>query len=187
MCLKKNSNHRFVALNLPLGNINRDTFPLPSTGALLRQQSKELHLGRGFFVLRGLRVDSHTREENIIIYAGVSTYVGDVRGRQQDQRHTNGTSLVLSHIKDLSNTAEKASIGAPSNTNDKQVFHTDSGDIISLLCLSPAAHGGESKISSSWHVYNILAKERPDLIHTLSQDWVVDGYVFWHNHISANH
>jgi hypothetical protein len=160
------------------GHISRDTFPLPITGSLLRAQSKELHFGRGFFVLRGLRVDSYSREENIIIYAGVSTYVGDVRGRQQDQRHTNGTSLVLSHIKDLSNTTEKGSIGAPSNTNDKQVFHTDSGDIVSLFCLNPAASGGESKISSSWNVYNILAKERPDLIHTLSEDWVVDGYVF---------
>jgi hypothetical protein len=24
-------------------------------------------------------------------------------------------------------------------------------------------------------VYNVLARERPDLIHTLSQDWPVDG------------
>jgi hypothetical protein len=173
---EKTAKHGITALGLSHGHISRDTFPLPITGSLLRAQSKELHFGRGFFVLRGLRVDSYSREENIIIYAGVSTYVGDVRGRQQDQRHTNGTSLVLSHIKDLSNTTEKGSIGAPSNTNDKQVFHTDSGDIVSLFCLNPAASGGESKISSSWNVYNILAKERPDLIHTLSEDWVVDGY-----------
>ena len=173
----RNADWRFAALDLLLGHINSDTFPLSSTGALLRQQSKELHLGRGFFVLRGLRVDAYSREDNIIIYAGVSAYVGDVRGRQQDQRHTNGTSLVLSHIKDLSNTVEKGLIGAPSNTNDKQVFHTDSGDIVSLMCLHPAFRGGESKISSSWKVYNILAKERPDLIHTLSEDWVVDGQV----------
>lgn len=125
--------------------------------------------------MRGLRVDSYSREDNIIIYAGVSSYIGNIRGRQQDQRHSNGTSLVLSHIKDLTNTAEKGSIGAPSNTNDKQVFHTDSGDIVSLLCLHPAASGGESMISSSWNVYNILAKERPDLIHTLAGNWDVDG------------
>lgn len=84
---------------------------------------------------------------------------------------------MLSHIKDITSTVEKGKIGAPSNTADKQVFHTDAGDIISLLCLSPAAEAGESYISSSWNVYNILAKERPDLIHTLSQDWPVDGYV----------
>lgn len=121
-------------------------------------------------------MDSYSREDNIIIYAGVSAYVGDIRGRQQDQRHSNGASLVLSHIKDISNTAEKGSIGAPSNTNDKQVFHTDSGDIVSLLCLQPAASGGESKISSSWYVYNVLAEERPDLIHTLAENWAVDGF-----------
>jgi len=160
---------------MPLGQISRETFPLPSSGPILRDLSKELHFGRGFFVLRGLRLDPYNREETIIIYAGVSAYVGDIRGRQQDQRHSNGTSLVLSHIKNLSNTAQKGGIGAPSNTNDKQVFHADSGDIVSLLCLHPAASGGESKISSSWNLYNILAKERPDLIHTLAEDWIVDG------------
>lgn len=82
---------------------------------------------------------------------------------------------MISHIKDLTTTANKNLIGAPSNTADKQVFHTDAGDIVSLLCLNRAAEGGESYLSSSWHVYNILAKERPDLIHTLSQDWPLDG------------
>lgn len=84
---------------------------------------------------------------------------------------------MISHIKDLTSTVDKDKIGAPSNTADKQVFHTDAGDIVSLLCLSPAAEAGESYLSSSGHVYNILAEERPDLIHTLSQDWPVDGYV----------
>ncbi|PWY93134.1 TfdA family oxidoreductase [Aspergillus sclerotioniger CBS 115572] len=166
----------FKARNIPWGAIDQSTFPLPTLHDRLRQQSKELHLGRGFFVLRGLRIDQYSREDNIIIYAGVSAHVGNVRGRQEDQRFSNGTSLVLSHIKDISGIAASGTIGAPSNTADKQVFHTDAGDIVSLLCLHPAASGGESKIASSWNVYNILARERPDLIHTLSQDWVVDGF-----------
>ncbi|KAJ5351396.1 hypothetical protein N7452_000370 [Penicillium brevicompactum] len=166
----------FKALNLSLGNINESTFPLPTLRPTLRDLSKELHAGRGFFVLRGLRVDYYSREDNIIIYTGVSSHVGSIRGRQQDTRLANGTSPVISHIKDLTTTFEAEKIGAPSNTADKQVFHTDAGDIISLLCLNPAAEGGESYLSSSGHVYNILAKERPDLIHTLSQDWPVDGF-----------
>lgn len=164
-----------TALHLSLGHINSATFPLPTTRPLLRAQSKTLHFGLGFFVLRGLRVDSYSREDNIIIYAGVSSHIGNVRGRQQDQRHSNGTSLVLSHIKDIRTTAKEDEIGAPSNTNDKQVFHTDSGDIVVLLCLNPALRGGESMIASSWRVYNVLARERPDLIHTLAEDWAVDG------------
>ncbi|KZF19187.1 Clavaminate synthase-like protein [Xylona heveae TC161] len=166
----------FKGLNLPLGHINQTTFPLPHLHAELRNLSKELHVGRGFFVIRGLRVDSYTREENVIIYAGVSAHVADVRGRQQDPHFTGGKSLVVSHIKDLSRTKDAAKVGAPSNTADKQVFHTDGGDVISLLCLNPSPEGGESYISSSWHIYNILAKERPDLIHTLSENWPFDGF-----------
>ncbi|KZF21101.1 Clavaminate synthase-like protein [Xylona heveae TC161] len=166
----------FKSLNLSLGHINKSTFPLPTVGPSLRELSRELHVGRGFFVLRGLRVDNYPREDNVIIYAGISSHVGNLRGRQEDTRFANGTSLVLSHIKDLSSTVKAGTIGAPSNTADKQVFHTDAGDIISLLCLNPAVEGGESKIASSWLVYNILAKERPDLIHTLSKDWPVDGF-----------
>ncbi|KAJ5578206.1 uncharacterized protein N7459_007170 [Penicillium hispanicum] len=166
----------FKALNKPLGYINQSTFPLPQLHPTLRDLSKELHNGRGFFVLRGLRIDDYSREDNIIIYTGVSSHIGSIRGRQQDTRLQNGTSPVISHIKDITRTVDKSKIGAPSNTSDKQVFHTDAGDIISLLCLSPSAEAGESYLSSSWNVYNILAKERPDLIHTLSQDWPVDGF-----------
>lgn len=164
-----------VALNKPWGHISQSTFPLPTLHSVLRNLSKEIHSGRGFVVLRGLRIDDYSREDNIIIYTGVSSHIGDIRGRQQDTRLQNGTSPVISHIKDISSGADKDKIGAPSNTADKQVFHTDTGDIISLLCLSPAAEAGESYLSSSWNVYNILARERPDIIHTLSQNWTLDG------------
>jgi hypothetical protein len=83
--------------------------------------------------------------------------------------------VVVSHIKDLSNSADKDKIGAPAYTTDKQVFHTDAGDIISLICLSPAAEGGQSKVASNWRVYNELAATRPDLIKTLSENWTADG------------
>ncbi|KAJ5158403.1 Taurine catabolism dioxygenase TauD/TfdA [Penicillium coprophilum] len=166
----------FKALGLSLGHINQSTFPLPTLRPALRDISKEIHTGRGFAVLRGLRIDDYSREDNVIIYAGVSSHIGNIRGRQQEGRLADGTSPVLSHIKDLTRKVDNGLITAPSNTADKQVFHTDAGDIISLLCLNRAAEGGESYLASSWHVYNILAKERPDLIHTLSQDWPLDGF-----------
>ncbi|KAJ5482023.1 hypothetical protein N7475_000835 [Penicillium sp. IBT 31633x] len=166
----------FKALNVSLGHINESTFALPTLRPTLRALSKEIHTGRGFFVLRGLRIDDYSREDNIIIYTGVSSHIGNIRGRQQDNRLVNGTSPVVSHIRDLTSKIEREKLGAPSNTDDKQVFHTDAGDIISLLCLNRATEGGESYLSSSWNVYNILAKERPDLIHTLSEDWPVDGF-----------
>lgn len=132
-------------------------------------------MGHGFKVLRGLPIDKHTREENIIIFAGVSSHIAPIRGRQDNRYQGNPADVVLNHIKDLSTTKDSARIGAPAYTADKQVFHTDSGDVVSLFALSTAAEGGQSKVASSWRVYNDLAATRPDLIRTLAEDWVVDG------------
>ncbi|KAF7967849.1 hypothetical protein HWV62_32894 [Athelia sp. TMB] len=160
----------FRALDKPLGFISQATFPLPTLGPTLSGIARELHSGRGFSVVRGIPVDSYSREEVVIIYAGVSSYVGEKRGLQD----ANGG--VLAHIKDLSAIYDTRAIGAPAYTTDKQVFHTDAGDVISLFALEVSAEGGVSKISSSWKVYNHLAEHRPDLIETLSQPWPYDGF-----------
>lgn len=79
--------------------------------------------------------------------------------------------MVLTHVKDLSRSANNSIIGSPAYTTDKQVFHTDSGDIVSLFALETALHGGASKLTSTWRVYNEIARTRPDLIHTLAESW----------------
>ncbi|KAI9151661.1 Taurine hydroxylase-like protein SAT17 [Paramyrothecium foliicola] len=164
----------FQSLGLILGHINQETFPLPILHAELRRLSSELHHGHGFFVIRGLEVDRHSREENIIIYAGISSHIAAQRGRQDLKYEGKPASVVMMHIKDLSKTTVDGVIGSPAYTTDKQVFHTDTGDIISLFALEIAAEGGASKLASTGRVYNELARTRPDLIHTLSQDWAVD-------------
>lgn len=158
----------FHSLAVPQGRVNQSTFPLPTLGSVLKDLARELHTGRGFFVLRALPVESYSRTDIILIYAGVSSYIGNLRGVQDRD------AGVLAHIKDLTETHPAKTIGAPAYTTDKQVFHTDAGDIISLLALETAAEGGTSRISSSWRVYNELAQTRPDLIKTLSEPWVHD-------------
>lgn len=141
-------------------------------------------------MLRGLQPDRHSREDNIIIYAGVSSHVADQRGRQDHKFNGTPADVVLTHVKDLSapvdqdntndNTNKPSSvIGSPAYTTDRQVFHTDSGDIVSLFALDTALHGGASKLASTWRVYNELARTRPDLVHTLAEDWDVEVYVFF--------
>lgn len=156
---------------MPLGHLTEETFPLPNLHGELRRLSAELHDGHGFFVIRGLRVDDHSREENIIIYSGISAHIGAQRGRQDHKFNGEKADVVLSHIKDLSWSQNNGVIGSPAYTTDKQVFHTDSGDIVSLFALETSAAGGASKLASTWRVYNEIAATRPDLIHTLSQSW----------------
>ena len=160
-----------TALNKPLGYISQETFPLPKLHDTLRNISHEIHHEYGFKVLRGLPVSRHTREENVIIYAGVSAHIAPILGRQDHQFEGRPADVALNHIKDMSSIVDASKIGAPAYTTEKQVFHTDAGDLIALLCLETASEGGQSKLSSSWKVYNELAETRPDLIRTLAEPW----------------
>ncbi|KAL4789768.1 hypothetical protein BDV19DRAFT_382873 [Aspergillus venezuelensis] len=161
----------FKALGVPLGQVSQETFPLPRLHETLRSISKEVHQGRGFKVIRGVPVDQHTREENIIIYAGITSHIAPVRGRQDNIHQGQSSDVVLAHITDLSRQVDTQTIKAPAYTTEKQVFHTDADDIITLFALEKAAEGGQSYLSSSWHVYNELARTRPDLIRTLAEPW----------------
>ena len=47
--------------------------------------------------------------------------------------------------------------------------------MVGLLCIARALEGGESDIVSAHRVYNILRKERPDVLKTLTQPiWYFD-------------
>ncbi|OQD60218.1 hypothetical protein PENPOL_c026G01788 [Penicillium polonicum] len=166
----------FQSLNLPLGCITPVTFPLPTLRPNLRDLSKIIHSGRGFFVLRGLPVDQYTQDETVIVYAGISSYIGSLRGRQDSKHNGQPADVVLSHVVDLNNVAGRPDIGSPAFTADPQGFHTDTGDMVGLLMVGTGAEGGKSCIASTWKIYNELAASRPDLIRTLASDWAIDGF-----------
>ncbi|KAK6581640.1 hypothetical protein PZA11_005337 [Diplocarpon coronariae] len=117
-----------------------------------------------------------SEEDNATIYAGVSSYIGPIRGRQVS-KVVDGVkqSSMLNHIKDLSQTAAAGHLGASAYTTDKKVFQNDAGDIVSLFSLGVAAKDGESKLASSWRVYDELARNRPDIIKAWSEDWTFVG------------
>ena len=52
-------------------------------------------------------------------------------------------------------------------TNERQGYHTDSCDVVGLLCLQPAKEGGLSSLVSSVTLYNELRRRRPDLLPCL--------------------
>lgn len=55
--------------------------------------------------------------------------------------------------------------------SDAKAFHTDLGDILALLALDVSDTGGDTMIVSSSHIYNEIARIRPDLLQELSKDW----------------
>ena len=71
-----------AGLKLDLSQVKKTTFPLPHLGKTLQDLSLTLHNGRGFFILKGLKPADFTREENVMLYLGISSYIAEQRGRQ---------------------------------------------------------------------------------------------------------
>ena len=156
----------FKASGRPLAEVAPASFPLPSFGAALRRLLQELLEGRGFFMLRGLPVERYAREEQAIAYMGIGSYLG--RSRSQ-----NAKGHLLGHVKDLG-----LDISDPKvryyQTSRKLEYHTDSVDLVGLLCLQTARAGGESFLVSSATLYNEILARRPDLVPALFEPFPTD-------------
>ena len=62
--------------------VNRTNFPLRNFGDRLKSLAVDVHLGKGFCVIRGIDPKAHSLEDNTIIFLGISSYIGERRGRQ---------------------------------------------------------------------------------------------------------
>jgi len=60
------------------------------------------------------------------------------------------------------------------HTTERENLHTDSCDIVALLCLEAAKRGGLSSLTSSMTVYNVVAACRPDLLRRLLIPFATD-------------
>jgi hypothetical protein len=119
-------------------------------------------------MIRGYPVQKLSPEQRVIVFAGVSSYIGSVRARQDEG------GAAISHVTDLTG-SHTGAIGNPAFTAGPQAMHTDPGEIIGMFCVGIAVDGGESRIASSTAIYNDLAAQRPDLLNTLADDWILDG------------
>jgi hypothetical protein len=146
--------------------VSRDNFPLPTLAAVLDNIQDEVVNGRGFVLIRGLPVDSYTIEEAALAYLGIGSYFGWAIPQ-------NAKGHVLGHVRDIGldpDNPEHRLYG----TKARHLFHTDSCDIVGLLCLQIAKSGGQSKIASSVTVYNEMVKRRPDLVGVMMEPFVTD-------------
>ena len=156
----------FSASGSPLEAISADKFPLPNLGPRLKAILHELLDGRGFVLMRGLEVERYSRAENAIAYMGIGSWFG--RPRSQ-----NAKGHLLGHVRDLGYSVADPGVRYY-QTSRKLDYHTDSVDIVGLLCLKTAKAGGESFIASSTTCYNEFLKRRPDLVARLFDAFPTD-------------
>lgn len=155
----------FKALELDGDSITSDNFPLPTLGSKLQDVRQAIYDGRGFGVVRGINPSDFSVEDLTMIWLGVQAHIADQRGCQDHK----GNMLV--HI--VADNSSKDKIGHHRHSTTAITFHTEeAGDIASWLTRSTAATGGRCIIASAYHIYNVLAAHRPDVIRTLAKsDW----------------
>ncbi len=158
--------HHYLALGRDVGQITRADFPLQSFAGHLQSLKQILLHGKGFQVLRGLPVESYSQAFYATVFCGIGAHLGSARSQ-------NAAGHILGHVRDTG-----ASVADPNariyQTAARQSFHTDSADVVGLLCIRPAREGGESLLVSALAIYNRMLEERPDLLPLLFEPIATD-------------
>jgi hypothetical protein len=164
-----------------IARITKADFPLPTVGPKLVGIGNEVINGRGFALLRGLPVERWSIREAATAYFGIGCHFGKARSQ-------NAKGHVLGHVRDLGLDAAKDPTARVYQTRERQTYHTESCDVVGLLCLKTAKSGGASALVSSMTIYNEMLKRRPDLLprlfeamHTDRRGEVPVGQKPWHD------
>jgi hypothetical protein len=142
-----------------------ENFSLPTLGPTLEDMGRELVHGRGFALMRNFPVHRYSSWERCAAFYAMGRYMGTCVPQ-------NKLGHVVGHVKDLG--------GDPNDpltrlytTSAAQPYHTDSADIVGLLCLSQATEGGHSQVTSSVAIWNALVERFPESAATLQKEFVV--------------
>jgi hypothetical protein len=144
---------------LPFANLTRDDFPLPTLGPKLRQWQEDSLGGRGFYLLRGLNAADYSDAEVGTIFWAMGLYLG----RAVTQ---NPMGDLLGHVYDHGRRYGDIDVRGY-ETNAHLPFHTDSGDIVGLLCLRQSKRGGLSSVVSAVTIHNEILKRHPEFLAPL--------------------
>ena len=149
-------------------DLTREDFAIPRFARALREISDKLEHGRGLVLLRRIPVQRYSEDELRIIYWGLGLHLGT-------PRYQNGNGELIGDVRDENRLyggvreVNPMQTGEPRTSRNKARsagplrFHTDRVDVVTLLCVRPAASGGLSKVVSSSAVYNAILERRPDL------------------------
>jgi len=159
---------RFVEEDPDLRTVQADAYPLVACAEAAEQWRQEVDFGRGFVLVRGLRSDLYSDALSSAIYYVLGLHMGDpIRQNEMGD--------LIDHVYATSDKTMDDPTALSSKVRDKLVYHSDSSDIVALMCLRGAKAGGLSCLVSGAEIYNEVLRRRPDLAPLLLEpfhwDW----------------
>jgi hypothetical protein len=144
---------------IEIENLDESSFSLPTLGPKFKRLRGQLISGIGFSILRGLPISTYNEDEMAITFYGIGTHIGNARSQ-------NASGHLLGHVRNMGKDSTDPNVRLY-QTSERQTFHTDSCDVVGLLCVQPAKEGGLSLLVSADTVYNEMRRRRPDLCRLL--------------------
>ena len=159
---------RFVADNPDLRTVTAADYPLPACAGLNEECARQLDSGRGFILVRGLRTEEYGDTLAGAIFFLMGLHLGVPMGQNQ-------MGDVLDHVIATSNKTLDDPSALPSRVRDRLPFHSDSSDVVALMCLRAPRRAGRRSLVSGTTIYNEILRRRPDLAPLLFEpyhwDW----------------
>ena len=149
----------YLSLQRDIGEITADDFPLGQFKDHLSALQQKLLHGNGIEVIRGLPIERYTQEFAATIFCGIGAHLGSARSQ-------NAAGHILGHVRDIGASSSDTN-SRIYQTSERQSFHTDSADVVGLLCIREAMQGGMSLLVSAATIYNKMRAQRPDLLEKL--------------------
>lgn len=160
--------HRFVADDPDLRRVSAADYPFQACVALNDECARQMDSGRGFVLVRGLRTEEYGDPLAAAIFFIMGLHLGQPIGQNQ-------MGDLLDHVVATSNKTMADPGALPSRVRDRLPFHSDSSDVVALMCLRGARAGGASSLVSGTTIYNEVLRRRPDLAPLLFEpfhwDW----------------
>lgn len=147
-------------------DMRADAFPVQKLRTRIEHARHHLLEGRGFVLWRGLPVVRWGRRLSEVAFYGLGLHLGPARPQ-------NAQGQLLGEVRDLGLNSSDPAVRIY-QTAERQSFHTDSCDVVGLLCLAQARRGGESALVSSQTLWNEVRRARPDLAAALLEPVATD-------------
>ena len=159
---------RFVETDPDLRFVKASDYPLDHCASAIAAWGADVDTGRGFVLARGLRTHLYSDALSSAIYYILGLHMGD-------PMRQNEMGDLLDHVYATSDKMLDDPGALSAKIRDLLPFHSDSSDIVSLMCLRPAKEGGASCLVSGAEIYNEILRRRPDLAPLLLEpfhwDW----------------
>jgi hypothetical protein len=148
-------------------DITRELFPLPTLAPELARIEDDLINGLGMVLIRGVPVETYSKDRASAIYWGVGMHLGQPWPQ-------NAKGHLLGDVTDQGRSVSDPTARGNELGGIPLPFHSDGSDLVGLFCLDAGASGGDSLVANAVSIHNDLVREDPDMAALLYEPFPYD-------------